>query len=390
MRQGGWFRRGVRCVAGLSLGAVMAAMEVGFLALACAAYLPTLAWPDQRARVERLVYDVAHRLAELDRHRIARYLSSENATSYTPRRAFQYVAVRWLVGGLGGLVLGLLAFGLAVAISMLSAWLLGEDWAFIEDGGRVTMVTIAAVTPPGALLLYLNVMGVVGVADLERRTARHFLGPSARELLERRVSELAISRAEVVQAVNDERRRIERDLHDGVQQRLVALGMLLGRARRSPDPDRAASLLRQAHEESQQALNDLREVAWRVYPTVLDQVGLRDVLTELASRSALAVQLRYELDGRAPATVETVAYFVVSEAVSNAAKHSGAGRVEIVVNGNDQEVEVQVTDDGKGGADPGGRGLLGLAGRVAATDGRFTVTSPEGGPTVVRAVLPCE
>ena len=152
---------------------------------------------------------------------------------------------------------------------------------------------------PGVVLLYLNLMGIVGVADLDARTARRYLGPSTEELLQLRVSELSVSRAEVVQAVNDERRRIERDLHDGVQQRLVALGMLLSRARRSNDADRAADLVRQAHEESQQALHDLREVAWRVYPTVLDQLGLHDVLGDLADRSSIPVRGALRADGEA-------------------------------------------------------------------------------------------
>jgi signal transduction histidine kinase len=233
------------------------------------------------------------------------------------------------------------------------------------------------------------VMGIAGIADLDVWTARRHLAPSVEEVLARRVSELALSRAEVVQVVNDERRRIERDLHDGVQQRLVALGMLLSRALRTDDPTHATDLVRQAHEEAQQALGDLREVAWRVYPTVLDQFGLHDVLAVLAERSSIPVTLRYELAGRPPATTETVAYFVVSEAVSNAAKHSGAGRIEIVVAGGDDQILVTVTDDGRGGADPAGRGLSGLAGRVAATDGHFVVRSPPGGPTVVRAELLC-
>ena len=143
------------------------------------------------------------------------------------------------------------------------------------------------------------------------------------------MSELTLSRAEVVEVVNDERRRIERDLHDGVQQRLVALGLLLSRARRTKDPARAAELVRQAHEASEQALDDLREVAWRVYPTVLDQLGLRDVIAVLADRSSIPVSLHYDLPSARPSAVETVAYFVVSEAVTNAAKHSGAGQISI-------------------------------------------------------------
>jgi signal transduction histidine kinase len=239
------------------------------------------------------------------------------------------------------------------------------------------------------VLFYLNVMGIVGIADLDARIARRQLAPSAEEVLTRRVSELTLSRAEVVQVVNEERRRIERDLHDGVQQRLVALGMLLSRARRTQDPAHAAELVRQAHEQTEQALDDLRDVAWRVYPTALDQLGLRDVIAVLAERSGIPVTLRYELTDRPPATIETVAYFVISEAISNATKHSGAGRIEVALSKNGDSTTVTVTDDGQGGADPDGRGLTGLAGRVAASDGSFIVRSPPGGPTIVRAELPC-
>lgn len=378
---------------GLTLGAATAGLEVAFLLCAGLVLAVTVALPvgsTIRRDPARRVFDVAFGLAQLERRRLARYHAGENAKVFTPRRALEYLAVRWLVGVLGGFVLLLLLFGLAVAVSVLTAWVLGGDWSFVEDGGGVSTLTLVAISIPGAVLLYLNVMGILGVEDLDRRTARHFLGPSPRELLEQRVTELAASRADVVRAVNDERRRIERDLHDGVQQRLVALGMLLGRARRTEDADRGQELLRQAHEEAQQALHDLREVAWRVYPTVLDQLGLADVLSDLADRSAVPISLDYRLTYRPPTAVETVAYFVVSEAVTNAVKHATADQIDIVVDGNNSGgVVVRITDDGEGGADPAGRGLIGLAGRVAAMDGRFEVSSPAGGPTTITAELPC-
>jgi signal transduction histidine kinase len=389
----GWAGRGLRTVTGLTLGAATAGLEAAFLlsaglVLAVSVVLPVRS--TVRRDTTRKVLAVCFRLAQLERRRLARFHASENAEVFTPRRALEYLAVRWLVGALGGFVLLLLLFGLAVAASMLTAWILGGSWSFVEDSGGVSTLTLVTVSIPGAVLLYLNVMGILGVEDLDRRTARHFLGPSPRELLEQRVTELAASRADVVRAVNNERRRIERDLHDGVQQRLVALGMLLGRARRTEDAARGQELLRQAHEEAQQALHDLREVAWRVYPTALDQLGLADVLSDLADRSAVLVNLDYRLAGRPPAPVETVAYFVVSEAVTNAVKHAAADRIDIVVEGNsDEEIVIRVSDDGEGGADPAGRGLIGLAGRVVAMDGRFEVSSPAGGPTTITAVLPC-
>ena len=389
---------------GIVLGALLAVVELGFLVVSTIGLIPMLAVPRSRPRVMGFGLRCARQLAELEQRRLSRFHQARDLGPYSDLNAFRYVARRWPVGALGGLVLLLLLLGLVVTGSMLSAWIIGGPWALIEDGeDRISAGTIAVALIPGALLLYLNVMGIIGVPALDLRIARRYLAPSAEEVLARRVSELTLSRAEVVEVVNDERRRIERDLHDGLQQRLVALGLLLSRARRAKDPARAAELVRQAHEESEQALNDLREVAWRVYPTVLDQLGLRDVIEVLAERSSIPVTLRYELPERAPVAIETVAYFVISEAVTNAAKHSQADQIEIMLtqlppsptpglNGDSSAtpgVVVTVTDNGQGGAEPSGRGLTGLAGRVAAGDGLFSIQSPAGGPTVIRAELPC-
>ncbi len=179
-------------------------------------------------------------------------------------------------------------------------------------------------------------------------------------------------------AVDAERRRIERDLHDGVQQRLVALGMLLGRARRGRTPERAEALLLQAHQESQEVLAELRKVDWRVYPTALDSLGLREALGGVAERCALPLRMDLDLPGTPPAPVETAAYFVVSEAVTNAAKHSSATAVSVRVRHRADVLVVRVRDDGVGGADPVGDGLTGLAGRVGTLDGRLHAHTPSG------------
>ncbi|KIF06575.1 histidine kinase, partial [Streptomyces sp. RSD-27] len=198
-------------------------------------------------------------------------------------------------------------------------------------------------------------------------------------------------RAAVLRAVDSERRRIERDLHDGVQQRLVALAMLLGRARRSRerDPERADALLLQAHRESQEVLTELREVAWRVYPSALDSLGLEEALAGVAERCAIPLRTEFDAAGPLPGPVRTAAYFVVCEAVTNAAKHSGASAVSVRVVRRGPVLTVRVEDDGSGGADPSGTGLSGLASRVAALDGLLRVESPAGGPTTVTAELPC-
>ncbi|WP_405394845.1 sensor histidine kinase [Microbispora hainanensis] len=191
-------------------------------------------------------------------------------------------------------------------------------------------------------------------------------------------------------AVGQERRRIERDLHDGVQQRLVALAVLIGRARRGRSPQLLDDLLHQAHEEAQEALRELREVAWRVYPAEPDTLGLRESLSAVAERAGMPVTVAYGLAARPPGEVETAVYFVVREAMTNAAKHAAAGQVRVEIVEDGDTIVVRVRDDGRGGADPGGGGLSGLARRVAALDGRFQVDSPPGGPTIVSAELPRE
>ncbi|MEV4008694.1 histidine kinase, partial [Actinomadura sp. NPDC049753] len=310
----------------------------------------------------------------------------DRAVRYGPLKALAYLVLRVPVGLLGGVILLLLAYGAAAAVRLAVGWWITGDHL---DGIPPTWWIVLYTAVAGVVLLFLAVQGLVGVAAMERSVARRCLGPSPLEEYERRIAQLSVTRAQVVDAVDDERRRIERDLHDGVQQRLVALGMLIGRARRAGDGERAAELLRQAHEESQRALADLREVTWRVYPAALDGEGLRAALETVAERSALPVAIEYDVPGRPPHAVETAAYFVVCEAVTNAAKHSGAASVRVAVAGSATMIGVRIEDDGDGGADPGGGGLAGLARRVAALDGTFAVDSPRGGPTVITAELPC-
>jgi len=414
----GLLRRSIATLAGLMSGALTAVVELLFVVLSALALVPVVATPRARRSTEAFVHRCARQLAAMEQRRLATFHAIRDLGPYSDRSAYDYILRRWAIGGLGGLVVLLLLYGLVVAGTMVSAWALDGTWGFIESAGRVSTATLAVAVVPGALLLYLNVMGLVGIVDLDARLARRHLTPSVEETLTRRISELTVSRAEVVEVVNDERRRIERDLHDGVQQRLVALGLLLSRARRTRDPVHAADLVRQAHEESELALADLRDVAWRVYPTVLDQLGLRDVVGVLAERSSIPVRLHYDLPDRPPAGIETVAYFVISEALTNAAKHSNATQVDVTLTrsrlctadetdvdlpeldpaagdraseaGHNSHVLITVADNGRGGADPHGRGLTGLAGRVSAGDGHLTISSPPGGPTTIQAEFPCE
>ncbi|MFB9442923.1 sensor histidine kinase [Dactylosporangium vinaceum] len=307
------------------------------------------------------------------------------SVDYPPGRAVRFLAVRWVVGLLGGAVLFLLALGAGTAVRVVWGWARGEE----PDGIAPAAWIIAYFTVVGLVLLFAGLQGLAGVLSAERWLARNLLGPTRRDRFEQRISALAASRAATVAAVDEERRRIERDLHDGVQQRLVALGLLLGRSRRARAPEKADELLRQAHDEAQRALEELREVAWRIYPTMLDEHGLPAALEAVAERSALPLRLEYDVAAPLGRAVETAVYFVVREAVTNAVKHSGASAIAVLVGCTAGAVTVTVRDDGTGGADPAGGGLTGLARRVAALDGRLQVDSPPGGPTVVRAELPC-
>jgi signal transduction histidine kinase len=372
-----WARTG----AGLALGAGTAAVHL-LLALPVAA---AMAAPALRPAAESAV----RRLAVLERRRVVALLGGTGGSvEPSPSRALRYLGARIPVGLLGGAVLTLLGTGLTFATTLLFSWVTQTPWIMEREAAVVVSgLLVAYYAIPGAVLLYLALAGAGGVARWERTLLGRLLAPSREEQLTRRVEELSRTRDAVVAAVDDERRRIERDLHDGVQQRLVALGMLLGRARRHPD--RADELVAQAHDEAQRALVELRDVSWRVYPAALDTGGLAAALESVAERAPLPVRIRCDLPVEPPATVRAAAWFVISEAVTNAAKHSGALRVDVEVAMVDGRLHATVRDDGRGGADPAGGGLAGLARRVAAADGEFGVASPPGGPTVVTAELPC-
>jgi signal transduction histidine kinase len=210
--------------------------------------------------------------------------------------------------------------------------------------------------------------------------------------VEEQLAEVRASRARIVEATDAERRRIERNIHDGAQQRLVALSLALGRARAQAgagtSPDLEATLA-EASEEVRSALAELRELARGIHPAVLTQAGLEPAVRSLVDRAPVPTELRLDLPSRLPDAVEAAAYFVVSEALTNAGKHAHAGSacVALAIVGGDLVVEV--SDNGCGGADPGrGSGLRGLGDRVEAIGGRFETTSPSGGGTTIRATLP--
>ncbi|WP_436792093.1 sensor histidine kinase [Yinghuangia sp. YIM S10712] len=289
-----------------------------------------------------------------------------------------------------------LLFGLPYAGALLlPSGMIRIGRHLISGDGNTVVLVLLLLLGTTLLVQCLSMIGV-GFVDfavqMDRDLVKGVLAEASDAELNRRVEELAESRAGVVEAVHEERRRIERDLHDGVQQRLVAVGMLIGRARRRADAESRDDLMRQAHEQTQEALTELRKVAWRIYPADLDDGGLGTALETLAERTPIRVSLTCDIDREPSSIVATAAYFVVAEALTNAVKHGRASTVTISVSRDADDADllrVRVVDDGVGGADPSGGGLSGLARRVAALDGTFQVVSPPAGPTTIVAELPC-
>ncbi len=248
----------------------------------------------------------------------------------------------------------------------------------------------------GVVLLPIAIWVLPFIATLHAALAATMLGPNTREALTQRAERLQASRARGVDAAEAERRRIERDLHDGAQQRLVAVAMGLGRAQRKfdADPVSAKALVDEALADAKLAVSELRDLARGIYPAVLGDRGLDAALSSLAAKCPVPVDVRVSVDPRPPAAVESTAYFIVGESLTNIAKYANASQAIVKVWREDRPsgdmVIVEVTDDGDGGAAirPGG-GLSGLADRAATIDGVMTVVSPIGGPTVIRADLPC-
>jgi signal transduction histidine kinase len=254
--------------------------------------------------------------------------------------------------------------------------------------GTPTMTASAVI---GLVVLLAAAQLTRGLAITDGALSRRLLGP--RSDLAARVTELEISRERVVDAAEAERRRIERDLHDGAQQRLVALAMELGRAqsRFDDDPAGARKLVDQAHAQAKEALTELRNLVRGVHPPVLTERGLDAALSGLAALCPVPVDVHVDVPVRPRSAVEAVAYFVVAEALTNVAKHSRASHAKVVVEGHGYPgtLTVMISDDGIGGAEAHGPGLSGLADRVSGVDGRLSVESPAGGPTIIAAELPC-
>jgi signal transduction histidine kinase len=250
---------------------------------------------------------------------------------------------------------------------------------------------LAAVVGLGGLLVVAPWV-TLAMARLDLVTARWLLGPRRGDALGEQVTRLETSRAAAVDSAEAERRRIERDLHDGAQQRLVALAMGLGTARErlEADPESGRQLVAEAHEEAKAALKEIRDLVRGIHPVILEDRGLDAALSAVVARSPVPVTLTVEVAERPPAAVESTAYFVVAEALTNVARHAHATRAAVnIVRAGDRLV-VEVSDDGVGGAEPAaGTGLRGLRDRVTALGGTMHLVSPPGGPTSLIVDVPC-
>jgi signal transduction histidine kinase len=256
------------------------------------------------------------------------------------------------------------------------------DFLFNTVPGRFVLTVL------GLLVTPLTLWFVRMLAGLQAGVAGRLLAPGPRQRLVERAEKLAVTRRRVVDAQAAELKRIERDLHDGAQARIVAAGMTLALAERRLRDNPARDDVRTARRQLDNALAELRRLVRGIHPPILTDRGLVAALAALAGDAPLAVDVRAGELGDLPPAVESAAYFVVAEALANAVKHASANECVVTLTRSDC-LSVEVRDDGCGGADPAGSGLDGLRRRVEALDGTMTITSPPGGPTSVQAEFPC-
>lgn len=318
----------------------------------------------------------------------------ERAKSWPRWREIAYHHLMLPVGvGIGAVVSAVWTWSLALTLLPLYAgslpggtaklWIADVGWGPASLGLAVVGAFGLVVGAPWTTRL----LGHLQIAFLRR-----FLGPSREIELGETVTRLEHSRVAAVDTAESERRRIERDLHDGAQQRLVSLAVTLGDAqeRLESDPVQGRALVAEAHEEAKAALAELRDLVRGIHPVILEDRGLDAALSAVVARSPVPVDLHVDIHERPPPAVESAAYFIVSEALTNVARHADANRVTVNLVRSRDRLVIEVRDDGRGGADPAaGTGLSGLQNRVDAMSGRFHLSSPPGGPTTVLVELPC-
>ncbi|SBT54898.1 sensor histidine kinase [Micromonospora narathiwatensis] len=309
-------------------------------------------------------------------------------------RDFAWLIPGAITGGACLLAFALPVYGLEGVLLVPLALYLTIDWYGYGVFWPMDNIVKAWLAAPQGLLILAGGLAVAPwLLWLHFRFAGFFLAPTRAQELALRVEHLAATRADTIDTQAAELRRIERDLHDGAQARLVALRMSIGLAEQlmADDPAAAQRLLSEAQESSGHALAELRDLVRGIYPPVLAERGLDGAVQALALAVPLPVDVEVRLPGNPPAAVESAAYFAVAEALTNVTKHSGAGRAWIRILFENGLLTMLVGDDGRGGATVDvGTGLAGVRRRLAAFDGTMSVTSPPGGPTVVTMELPCE
>jgi signal transduction histidine kinase len=297
--------------------------------------------------------------------------------------------------------------GLVFATAMIAMWgftlgyLLFPAWGWALPGGSGPLGVLSGNDlsfteaflgiPLGIVAAIATAWICAGMTAVLVSIARSCLGTNEQRALAHRVSDLERSREDALSQQTTELSRIERDLHDGAQARLVALALDLGMAETKVDDDPAAAkqLVAEARDEAQRALQELRDLVRGIGPQILRDRGLQAALIPLTARSPIPVELKVEIGNRPSETVEACAYFVTSEALANAIKHSEASKINVNVVHHDEWLFVRVSDNGKGGAAfDAGEGLQGLKARVAAVDGTLSVDSPPDGPTIIDAWIP--
>ncbi|MEW2547017.1 sensor domain-containing protein [Streptomyces sp. NPDC047002] len=348
-----------------------------------------------------------HALARRERERLGRTGAEVIAPEPPPTRPRAALAdpttrreLRWLCRhATVGLLLGLVGVWLPILAVRDTAFPL--YWRFMPQNASATSLGFGtAHSWPDALAVALLGVGWIilvlgltpGMARLQERPGRRLLAAGPDVDLSLRVAELTATRAAALDAHAVELRRIERALHDGTQNRLVSVSVLLGAARRqvARDPSRADEILERAQAAAEQALAELRGVSRSILPPVLDDRGLAGALSGLAAHCAVPCALDVDAPRRCAAAVEATVYFAAAEALTNIAKHSGAAHAAVAVRVRDGRLHLAVTDDGRGGAEEaGGSGLAGIRRRVAALDGTLRLASPPGGPTTLEVDLPC-
>ncbi|MFG3704671.1 sensor histidine kinase [Micromonospora sp. NPDC047670] len=312
------------------------------------------------------------------------------AARYTTAAAWREVAHAFWLGSLVPLLYWVFALLALLDLTLVaSPWLAGDAdevivvWTTVDTPGEAAPYAVV-----GVLLVPVLWYALGALAAVQAAVARWLLGGPAEGAALREVTR---SRARLVDAYEAERRRIERDMHDGAQPRLTSLTLQLGLARLDvPEDSPAARPLAVAHDQAKGLMAVLRQIVHGIRPQSLTDLGLAGAVRELADEATIPVTVHAEIGQPLPELTESTAYYVVSESLNNVLRHAGATRAEVRLTRADGDLVVEVSDDGHGGADPArGTGLTGLADRVAAADGRLLLASPPGGPTLVRVELPC-